>query len=584
MFGEYNIKFGASVRRWSYLMVSLFVMLSLSSLAIADADQSGFLLRTIGPSLHGPGGNAQSVIDQLSKRLAAEPYRAELYYHLANAYETQGWNDKAAQYMNQWVRFSNPEMLMQGDHVFALDEKNDAILVIDRATKHVIRKIDVGWSPKKMIPTPDGSQLYVTNALSNNVSAIDTKEMSVTDIIKAGRMPWNGKASPQGDRVYVTNLKSNDVSVIDVANNSVLETVSVGNGPWGIAVSTDGHRLYISNQNSQDIQVIDTGSYSVVDVISVGNHPRDIALAPDDENKLYAIDSNILSDEIEIYVIDLGNTQVAKRINVPATNDLFLKPFEQMSLNDKLALLKDVDIPDLEIPKRVPRPELRGIPALVAVSHPLRQPFRPVTTARGSMSEVVVLPMGGPAALVGPEPILYAYVKAPVTSINSRLMSLPEPEQTVTEKEGDFSVPQEPAEQEEAPKQGKRILRIIVVVRNDSLWKISMNNYGTYSDNILAAIQDTNPDIKNPDRIYLGQKIKLPVLNIHKAYEGKTVKIEADDNLFSIAMRNYGTISEKIYAEIRKANPRVKDITLIRTGQRIVLPAIPGIPFRDGSA
>lgn len=583
MFGEYNVGFGASVRRWSYLMVSLFVMLSLSSIAITDTTPSELFLQTIGPSLHGPEGNVQSVIDQLSKRLTAEPYRAELYYHLANAYEIQGWNDKAAQYMNQWVRLSNPEMLTQGNHVFVMDEKNDAILVIDRTTKQVIRKIDVGWSPKKLIPTPDGSQLYVTNALSNNVSVIDTKEMSVTDIIKAGRMPWNGKASPQGDRVYVTNLKSNDVSVIDVVDNTVLETVSVGNGPWGIAVSPDGHRLYISNQNSQDIQVIDTGSYSVVDVITVGNHPRDIALAPDDENKLYAIDNNMLSNEIEIYVIDLGNTQVAKRINVPATNDPLMRSFGQMSLKDKLALLKDVDTPGAATPKRIPKPALRGIPALVAVSHPLSQPFRPII-ASGSMPEEVMLPMGGPMTLVGPEPILQVYVKVPITSINSRIRSLSESEQTVTEKESRFSVPQEPAGQNEIPRQGRRILRIIIVVQNDSLWKISMKNYGAYSDDILAAIQDTNPDIKNPDRIYLGQKIKLPVLNTYKAYEGKTVKVEANDNLFRIALRNYGTISEKIYAEIQKANPRVKDITLIRTGQRIVLPTIPDFPFRDSSA
>ena len=572
MFGEYNMRYGASVRRWSYLMVLLFVMLSLSSIAIAETSPSDLFLQTIGPRLHGPEGNVQSVIDQLSKRLTAEPYRAELYYHLANAYEIQGWNDKAAQYMNQWVRLSNPEMLTQGHHAFVLDEKNDAILVIDKATKQVVRKIDVGWSPKKLIPTPDGNQLYVTNALSNSISVIDTKEMSVTDNIKAGRMPWNGKASPQGDRVYVTNLKSNDVSVIDVADNSVLETVSVGNGPWGIAVSPDGHRLYISNQNSQDIQVIDTGSYSVVDVITVGNHPRDIALAPDDANKLYAIDSNLLSDEIEIYVVDLGNTQVAKRINVPATNDPLMRSFEQMSLKDKLALLKDVDTPDAVAPKRIPKPTLRGIPALVAVSHPLSQPFRPVI-ASGSMPEEVALPMGGPMALVGPEPILQAYVKVPVTSINNRITS-----------PSKQTAPQEPVQQNETPKQGKRILRIIVVVQNDSLWKISMNNYGTYSNDILAAIQDANPDIKNPDRIYLGQKIKLPVLNTYKTYEGKSVKVKANDNLFRIAMRNYGIVCKEIYAEIQKANPRVKDINLIETGQRIVLPTIPDFPFRDSSA
>lgn len=567
MFGEYGTGFGAFVRKWGYLMLSLILLLSLSSRAIADTNPSDLFLQNFGPRLNGAEGDVQSIIDQLSGRLTVEPYRAELYYHLARAYDVQGWHDKAAQYMNQWVRLSNPDTVTQTDHAFVLDEKNDAVLAINRITGQVVRKINVGWAPRKMIPTPDGSQIYVPNALADSVSVINTREMIPAYTIKTGRMPWNGKSSPQGDRVYVTNLKGNDVSVIDVADNTLLETVAVGQGPWGIAVSPDGHRLYISNQNSQAIQVIDTGSYSVVDVIAVGTHPRDIALAPDDENKLYAIDENIVNDEIEIYIVDLGDARITRTLDVPATSDPLLKPFGQMSLADKLALLKGVDATDKDTPKRIPKRRLRGIPALFAVSHPSSLPTRTVFTGDATPGEVE-LPMGGPAPLAGPRPLMQARVKVPTA---------------VVEEETENNVPQEPAKQAETPKQERRVLRIVVVVRNDSLWKISLDNYGTVDSDILAAIQDINPRIKDLDRIYVGQEIKLPELKTYQAYEGRTVKVRANDNLFRIALRAYGIVNKRVYAEIQKANPRIKDVALIEIGQRIILPDIPDIPFKDSA-
>jgi len=595
----------------AWLIVSLFILFPLASRAVADATIPS-LLPQFGLRLNGTEGDTQELITQLSKRLAADPYRAELYYHLARAYDKQGWHEKAAQYMNQWIKLNNRDVFAKDSRTFMLDEKNDKLLVIDNATKQVIKKMDLGWSPKRIIPTPDGSQLYVPNALANTVSAIDTEKLAVSDTINVGRMPWNGKSSPLGERVYVTNLKSDSVSVIDTKSNAILESVKVGRGPWGIAVSPDGHRLYVSNQNSQDIQIVDTGSYSVVDVISVGTHPRDIALAPDNANKLYALDRDIANDEIEIYVVDLEDPRVVRALNVPATNDPLLSRFEDMSLRDKLALLGDVVSPERKSRESTPKPKMSDFPALMSMFSPPKGPVRPVTDRDATPGEVE-LPMGGPAPLAGPEPLMRAYIKAPVVSSGEPLLlpmpptteqtpvenrlpvaqlsvgPAPEPKQAAAESKGESKsdAPPEPArqeitvKQEVTVKQERQILRIIVVVRHDSLWKISLDNYGKANDEVYTEIQDVNQAIKNPDRIYVGQKIKLPVLNTYTAYEGKSVKVKSNDNLFRIALNNYGIANKKVYAEIQKANPRIKDVALITIGQRIVLPAISNIPFRE---
>jgi YVTN family beta-propeller protein len=471
--------------------------------------------------------------------------------------------------MNQWVKLSNSGIVMKDHHAFMVDEKNDRIMVIDTAAKQVVREIDVGWFPRAMVPTPNQDRLYVTNALANSVSAVNTEEMAVKNTIKTGRMPWNGKPSPQGDRVYVANLKSDDVSVINTKNDTVIETVKVGQGPWGIAVSSDGHRMYVSNQDSRNVQVIDTGSYSIVDVINVGTHPRDIALAPDDDKKLYAIDTDIASDELEIYVIDLEDARIVKALNVPTTDDPLLSRFEKMNLQDKMELMGSFAKSNEKTEKHIAEPKIGKPPTLAFVPHSSSPSLRPVTAKRDAITEQARLFMGGPAALMGPEPVMKAYAKAPTPS-SAEPLPLTETESPV---ESEAATPKEDPEQE------KPVLQIIVVVKRDTLWKISMDNYGVANSNIFKAIQDMNPAIKDINKIYVGQEIKLPAMDVNgpQVATGKSVVVKPNDNLFRIALSNYGMVNEQVYTAILRANPHIKNAALIIAGQKIVLPSLSDI-------
>ena len=48
---------------------------------------------------------------------------------------------------------------------------------------------------------------------------------------------------------------------------------------------------------------------------------------------------------------------------------------------------------------------------------------------------------------------------------------------------------------------------------NENLWNMLKRIYGTSSDTIVAKVKAANPELKNPDRIRPGQKIRFPVLN-----------------------------------------------------------------------
>ncbi|MBD3183192.1 beta-propeller fold lactonase family protein [Candidatus Poribacteria bacterium] len=285
---------------------------------------------------------------QMSTQIKSNPYNPELYYKLGQAYANRGWDKKTAQYISKWLQLSKSGIVNDGTNTFVLDEKNDKLLVLNSRNNKLIKKIDLGWLPKCLIPTPDKKHLYVPNALSNTVSTINTESLLLEKNIKVGKLPWNGKISPDGDQVYVTNLKSDDISVINTKTNSVIENIDVGNGPWGVAVSPNGKRLYVSNQESRNIQVVDTGNYNIIDVIALEIVPGEIALAPDDEKKLYALNSSITGENLEIYVLDLSENKVANSMKVPGEADQFLSKINAESIIKQIReSKKNIPIPEI---------------------------------------------------------------------------------------------------------------------------------------------------------------------------------------------------------------------------------------------
>ncbi len=52
--------------------------------------------------------------------------------------------------------------------------------------------------------------------------------------------------------------------------------------------------------------------------------------------------------------------------------------------------------------------------------------------------------------------------------------------------------------------------RVVIVKRGDNLSRIILQAYGKYDSGVLSIVLGENPEIKNPDRILMGQGITLP--------------------------------------------------------------------------
>ena len=123
----------------------------------------------------------------------------------------------------------------------SLSEEN-AVAVIDPATRKVIRKVAVGTVPIQLYVTPDSRTLLVANQGTpkkpgKTVSLIELESFKVAKTVVTGAGAHGVVVDREGRYAYVTNMYANSVSVLDVKDRKVVKTVPVGKTPNGISIT-----------------------------------------------------------------------------------------------------------------------------------------------------------------------------------------------------------------------------------------------------------------------------------------------------------------------------------------------------------
>ena len=91
-------------------------------------------------------------------------------------------------------------------------------------------------------------------------------------------LPFDAAVTPDGEELWVLNAASNDISVLDLARRRLVAHIEVGDNPRGIVLSSDGSTAYVNNTLAGTVSVIDTAAYTVTAVIPVTDLPLPPAL------------------------------------------------------------------------------------------------------------------------------------------------------------------------------------------------------------------------------------------------------------------------------------------------------------------
>ncbi|MGD2179238.1 MAG: c-type cytochrome [Anaerolineae bacterium] len=96
-------------------------------------------------------------------------------------------------------------------------------------------------------------------------------------------LPFDAAVTPEGDELWVVNAASNDLTVVDLQTRDLAAHIEVGDNPRGIVLSPDGgpgptQYAYVNNTLAGTVSVIDVAAYTVTDVIAVTDIPLPPAL------------------------------------------------------------------------------------------------------------------------------------------------------------------------------------------------------------------------------------------------------------------------------------------------------------------
>ena len=190
--------------------------------------------------------------------------------------------------------------------LYACNQGNHEVWVIDPLTLKRINSIPVGQHPHSLAFGGDRRHLYVSNWGSRGVSVIDSRGGKRVRDINVGVRPNELAVGPDG-RLFVACSGDNTVHVIqtrsleraeapadpsrrppegvrEILATSLYPSSPEGSTPCAVAVSPDGKSLYVANADNNAVLVADISEKEATRVagfIPTGWYPSAVAVSPD---------------------------------------------------------------------------------------------------------------------------------------------------------------------------------------------------------------------------------------------------------------------------------------------------------------
>jgi len=150
---------------------------------------------------------------------------------------------------------------------------------------------------------PSGEHVYAIAQGTDDIVVVDTATQCAVGVIKVpsesafGAMPYRASVTPDGAYMYTANMGDDTISVIDLGDNAVIDTIAVQDIPWDVHVTADGGWVLAALGNAEipeqaraGIAVIDPESRRLVRTLPLSRDelPFAISSTPDGEHALIA--------------------------------------------------------------------------------------------------------------------------------------------------------------------------------------------------------------------------------------------------------------------------------------------------------
>jgi YVTN family beta-propeller protein len=216
------------------------------------------------------------------------------------------------------------------------------VSVIDASTNTVIKTTRVMSKASGIDTNPNTNMVYVANAASSTVTAINYNTNYVDSINAIGFKvldnPGHIDINPFKNILYIGNELPSSVSVVDTKTDTIIKDIKINNVLRDLAYNLNTNSIYVITettsyplyrQNGDIVYVIDGDTYKIVTEINVGTEPFGVAVNPyrnivyvtnNKDNTVSAIDGN--TNKV-ITNITVGASPTGIAVN-PNTNMIYV--------------------------------------------------------------------------------------------------------------------------------------------------------------------------------------------------------------------------------------------------------------------
>lgn len=176
--------------------------------------------------------------------------------------------------------------------VYVTNEGSGDVSIIDPVARAEIARIVIGKRPRGLVASPDGRLLYVAVSGSPNagpgvdesklpppdraadgIVVIDLATRQVLRTLRGIPDPEQIAISPDGTRLCVASEDSGKLFILG-RDGATLGTLPVGGEPEGVAVSADGATILATSEGDHTLSIIRGTPAALFGKVEVGERPR----------------------------------------------------------------------------------------------------------------------------------------------------------------------------------------------------------------------------------------------------------------------------------------------------------------------
>jgi DNA-binding beta-propeller fold protein YncE len=197
------------------------------------------------------------------------------------------------------------------DLIIANAVSNDLVFV-DPATGKERRRLPKIIDPYQIGFSPDRKWLVSAALRLDRVDIYNAADYSLVARIPTARMPSHLDFAPDSSAVYVTLQDTKSIAAIDLKTHKVLWTAVVGKEPAGILTGPDGRTLFVGVMGEDYVAVVDRLTGKLTNKIKTGKGAHN--LIPYGDNKHFLVSNRV---EGSISIVEAESQKVVNRIEIP---------------------------------------------------------------------------------------------------------------------------------------------------------------------------------------------------------------------------------------------------------------------------